>query len=300
VDAGGSHSHHSSPRHVLALSEQGRKMGTPYTATPVASADRAVEAAESAVSWPAIFAGTAAAIATSLVLLALGSGLGFASISPWAYSGAAAGAFTTVAAIWIIVVQWIAAGLGAYITGRLRSKWADTHTHEVFFRDTAHGLVTWALATSMVAILAASATSWMIAGGIHAAAIQTGTTVGAYEVDTLFRGAQSDSSATDERAEATRILAKGLSAGEVPGEDRRYLANLIATRTGMSQDDAQKRVDGVVTRVKEADVKVRQAADAARKGAAAASLVTALAMVIGAFVACAAAALGGHERNQHP
>jgi hypothetical protein len=275
-------------------------MDTPYGATQVASGVRTVEASASAVSWPAIWAGTAVAIATSLVLLALGSGLGFASISPWAYSGASAAAFTTMAFIWIIVVQWISAGFGGYIAGRLRSKWADTHAHEVFFRDTAHGFVTWALATSIVAILVASATSWLIAGGIHAAATQTGTAVGAYEVDMLFRGAQSNPSATDERAEATRILAKGLSAGEVPGEDRNYLANLIAARTGISQDDATRRVDAVVARVKEADVKVRQAADAARKGAAAVSLATALAMLIGAFVASAAAALGGQERNQHP
>jgi hypothetical protein len=201
-----------------------------------------------------------------------------------------------VAAIWIVIVQWISAGFGGYITGRLRSKWADTHTHEVFFRDTAHGFVTWALATSIVAILVASATFWMIAEGTHAAATPAG--VSPYEVDTLFRGAQANSSVTDERAEATRILAKGISAGVVPGEDRDYLANLIATRTGMSQDDAKKRVDAVVARVKEADVKVRLAADSARKAAAAASLVTALAMVIGAFIACVAAALGGYERNQ--
>lgn len=252
------------------------------------------------MSWPAIFAGTAVALAASLVLLVLGSGLGLASISPWTYGGASAAAFTTVAAIWIIVVQWISAGFGGYITGRLRSKWANTHVHEVFFRDTAHGFVTWALATSIVAMCAASATSGMIAGGMRAAATQTGATIGSYEVDTLFRGSQPNSSATDERAEAARILAEAQRVGEVQGEDRSYLANLIATRTAMSQEGAQKRIDAVVARMKEADVKARQAADAARKGAAAAALATALAMVMGAFVACAAAALGGHERSQHP
>ena len=298
--AGGSHSHHPSPCHVFALSEQRRKMVAPYAATQVASAERTAEASESAVSWPAIFAGTAVALATSLVLLVLGSGLGLASISPWTYGGASAGAFTTMATIWIIVVQWISAGFCGYITGRLRSKWANTHTHEVFFRDTAHGFVAWALATTIAAICLASATSWMIAGGMRAAETQTAATIGPYEVDTLFRGAQSNSSATDERAEATRMLVEGLRVGEVQGEDRSYLANLIATRTGISQAGAQKRIDDVVARVKGADVKVRQAADTARKGAAAASLATALAMVIGAFVASAAAALGGHERNRHP
>jgi hypothetical protein len=252
------------------------------------------------VSWPAIVAGTAVALAVSLVLLVLGSGLGLASISPWTYGGASAATFTTVAAIWIIVVQWISAGFGGYISGRLRSKWATTHVHEVFFRDTAHGFVTWALATSIVAICAACAAAGMIAGGMRAAATQTSTTLGSYEVDTLFRGAQPNSSATDERAEAARILAEGQRVGEVQGEDRNHLANLIATRAAVSQEDAQKRIDAIVARMKKADVKARQAADAARKGTAAASLATALAMVMGAFVACAAAALGGHERNQHP
>jgi hypothetical protein len=212
-------------------------------------------------------------------------------------------------------VQWISAGVGGYITGRLRTKWADTHTHEVFFRDTAHGFVTWAVATAIIAIVVASASSSMISAGIHAAApigsgaaqggaglAQTGTTMSPYDVDTLFRSAQpvSNSSPPDGRAEATRILAKGLSAGDVSAADRSYLANLVAARTGMSQDDAQKRVDEVIARLKEADVTMRQAADAARKAAAEVWLVTALAMLIGAFVACAAAALGGHERNQHP
>jgi hypothetical protein len=241
--------------------------------------------------------------------------LGFSSISPWANSGASASTFTAAAAIWIVVVQWLSAGFGGYVTGRLRTKWVDTHTHEVFFRDTAHGFVTWAVATAIIAIVVASASSSMIGAGIHAAATigssaarggadlaQTGTAIAPYDVDTLFRSAQpaSNSSPTDGRAEATRILVKGLSAGDVPAADRSYLANLVAARTGMSQDDAQKRVDEVIARVKEADVKMRQAADGARKAAAAVSLVIALAMLIGAFIACAAAALGGHERNLHP
>ena len=268
-------------------------MATPYTATQVAGAALTVGASEPAVSWPAIFAGTAVALAASLVLLVLGSGLGLASISPWSYGGESAGAFTALAAIWIIVVQWIAAGFGGYITGRLRRKWANTHTHEVFFRDTAHGFVTWALATSIVAVAAAFATSAMITGGMRAAATPASATIGSYEVDTVFRGAQSNPSVTEERAEASRILVEGLRAGELQGEDRSYLASLIAARTGVSQEAAQKRIDAVVARIKEA-------ADVARKRAAAASLAAALAMVIGAFVACAAAALGGHERNQHP
>src|SRR4029077_12532442 len=97
----------------------------------------------------------------------------------------------------------------------------------------------------------------------------------------------------DGRSEATRILGNGLSAGGVPDADRIYLVSLIAARTGISQADAKKRVDEVVART-------QQEAEVARKAGARTSLLTALAMMIGAFVACAAAALGGHERARHP
>src|ERR1700675_5119312 len=101
----------------------------------------------SAASWPAIIAGAFVAASVSLVLLALGSGLGFASISPWPGHGVSAKTFAITTAIWLIVMQWVSSGFGGYITGRLRTRWVGTHTHEVFFRDTAHGLGMWAVAT---------------------------------------------------------------------------------------------------------------------------------------------------------
>src|SRR5450631_4889431 len=123
----------------------------------------------SAASWGAIVAGAFVAVSASLILLSLGAGFEFASISPWAGHGISAMTFTVTSAIWFIVTQWISACLGGYIAGRLRTRWVGTHTHEVFFRDTAHGLVAWSLATTIVAILVASATSSMLGAGIHAA-----------------------------------------------------------------------------------------------------------------------------------
>ena len=122
----------------------------------------------SAVSWPAIIAGAFVAAAVSLVLLTLGSGLGFAAISPWPGHGISATAFVVTSAIWLIVTQWISSGFGGYVAGRLRTRWIGTHTHEVFFRDTAHGLITWAVATVLVAAVFAS--SALSAGGREAAA----------------------------------------------------------------------------------------------------------------------------------
>jgi hypothetical protein len=128
--------------------------------------------------------------------------------------------------------------------------------------------------------------------------------ISAYNVDTLFRAAQPNAngagSNADARAEATRILARSLSSGDVPAADRTYLAQLVAARAGVSDTDAQKRVDDTIAQVQADETKARQAADTARKASSAASIFTALSMVIGAFIACAAAALGGQLRDMHP
>jgi hypothetical protein len=281
------------------------------------------ESSTSAVSWAAIIAGAFVAASATVLLVALGSGLGFASVSPWPNSGASATTFTAAAAIWFIVTQWISSGAGGYITGRLRTRWVGTHTHEVFFRDTAHGFVTWAVATVIGAMILAAAASSLAGAGVHAAAtigsgaaqgaiaqVQNGPPMGGgmngsivsqYDVDTLFRSATPDANASpnDARGETARILAKGLPTGDVSAADRSYVSQLVAARTGISQADAQKRVDDVVAQLNVAQTKARQAADAARKAAAAAAICTALAMLIGAFIACVAAALGGHERDEH-
>jgi hypothetical protein len=98
---------------------------------------KAVESAVSAVSWPAIIAGAVAIVAVGLILLALGSGVGLSSISPWPNSGTSATTFGVYAAVWLVFVQWLSAAFGGYLTGRLRTKWVGVHTDEVYFRDTA-------------------------------------------------------------------------------------------------------------------------------------------------------------------
>src|ERR1035437_7024358 len=135
-----------------------------------AALDGPIEASKSAVSWAAILAGSVGAVSATIILLTLGAGLGFASISPWTHSGASATTVGALAAVWFIVVQWLSAGLGGYITGRLRTRWVGTHTHEVFFRDTAHGFVMWAVATVIGAVILASAASSVAGAGVHAAA----------------------------------------------------------------------------------------------------------------------------------
>jgi hypothetical protein len=276
----------------------------------------------SAASWPAIFAGAVVAASVSLVLFALGSGLGFAAISPWPGRGVTATTFAVTTAIWLIVMQWVSSVLGGYITGRLRTKWTGTHTHEVFFRDTAHGFVTWAVATVLVAGIAATSAFSAIEGGARAVA---GAASGAaqaaqgalmensslpnwgldtYGVDKLFRstsgGAANSQASNDPRAEAAHIVANAWSSGGVPDVDRTYLAELVAARTGVSQADAQRRVDEFIAAAQKAEVKARAETNKARKAAAEAAIYMALSMLVGAFISSAAAALGGRLRDEHP
>src|SRR5512142_591817 len=116
--------------------------------------------ADTAVSWASIVGGAVAAAATSVILVALGSGIGFSAISAWPGSGMSATAFGVTGAIWLVVTQWLSSGLGGYLSGRLRTKSVGLHTDEVFFRDTAHGFLSWALSTLIGIGFLAAAMTW--------------------------------------------------------------------------------------------------------------------------------------------
>jgi hypothetical protein len=121
--------------------------------------EQSVESSASAVEWAAIVGGALGAVGISIILFTLGSGLGLSTVSPWSWSNPSPTTFGVVAAIWLIVTQWLASALGGYLTGRLRTKWVGIRTDEVFFRDTAHGFLAWALATVLVATFIALAAS---------------------------------------------------------------------------------------------------------------------------------------------
>jgi hypothetical protein len=120
------------------------------------------EAHSSGVSWAAVIGGAFVAAALSLILLALGTGLNVSSVSPWSNVGASASMIGTAAIVWLILMQVISSSMGGYLAGRLRTKWASIHTDEVYFRDTAHGFLAWAVALVITAaFLASAATSMM-------------------------------------------------------------------------------------------------------------------------------------------
>lgn len=283
----------------------------------------AEESSSSAVSWGSIIAGAFAASTLTFILMLLGSGLGLTAASPWTNEGAGVTTFAVSAAIWLVVVQWLSSGLGGYLTGRLRTRWVGIHTDETFFRDTAHGFLAWALATLIVVFVLGSALSAAVGTGVQAVStVASGAAMGAsagvtanagegngsdatsYFVDALFRpadpsrlatpGAEGDAAAA---AQASRILLASAAAGEMSAEDKTYLGQLVAARTGLSEADATSRVDAVLAQAEQAKVAAQQAVDTARKAGAAFALFTALSMIIGAFIASTAAVLGGRQRD---
>jgi hypothetical protein len=254
----------------------------------------------SAVSWAAVAAGAVAAAALTLVLVAFGVGMGFSAVSPWAGSGPSATTFKVGTGIYLCVVAILASSVGGYLAGRLRTKWTGLDADEVNFRDTAHGFLAWGFATVLSASLLGAATSGIVgaavSGSVQAAgaATQSAGNQPDYFVDALFRSdAPETRASTDpaaQRAEVGRIFATALRAGSLNPADRTYIARIVAARTGLSQADAEKRVDDVVNAA-------RQALDAARRAAAQLALWLAASMFIGAFAASLAALEGGQLRD---
>ncbi|MEF2266098.1 hypothetical protein V3C40_04805 [Janthinobacterium sp. LS2A] len=292
------------------------------------------------VSWGAVLAGAAAAAALSFILLILGVGLGLSSVSPWSFNATAIGVSTIA---WLAFMQLAASGIGGYMAGRLRVKWSAIHTDEVHFRDTAHGLLAWAVATLVTVAVMAGGTRAVLSGAIDAgsgvaAAVSPAAAAGAgaagaaganageggganpldYFSDMLLRAPaapataaatttgtlaapSANASTADQRMETGRIFATSLSTGSLAADDRAYLGQVVASRTGLTQAEAEARVDAVYGRAAKAaaDAKARaqQAADTARKAGAHTALWMFVALLLGAFVASLAATFGGRQRD---
>jgi hypothetical protein len=245
------------------------------------------EAQASGVSWGAVIGGAFVAAALYLILLALGAGLGLSAVSPWSNAGLSASAIGTGAIIWLIVIEIIASAMGGYLTGRMRTKWAQTHTDEVYFRDTANGFLAWAVALVISTTLLASGAASMV-GSVPTPA--DAMAPNAYFVDTLFRSGHPEAANVAVRGEAAGILAHGLAQNPMPVADQDYLAQLTAAQTGLTVPEARQRVSDVVA-------EARQAEDSARKTTAHLLLWFFLALMMGAFSASYAATIGGRQRD---
>jgi hypothetical protein len=173
----------------------------------------------SAVSWGAIVAGGFVAAALTLFLLALGAGIGLSVVSPWGNASVSSTHAALGAGIYLVLSAIIASAIGGYIAGRLRRRWRGADADEVYFRDTAHGFLTWAFATVLSAAFLTSAGTAMI--GQPAIGITTGSGHGfdaAPFVDRLLRPQLNASAASTLNAPAgqTGTTTGGTTAAPAP------------------------------------------------------------------------------------
>lgn len=255
------------------------------------------ESRSSAVSWAAIAAGGVAAAAFSLFLFQLGAAIGLSAVSPWSSAPTSATAITTMVGLALCLISISASALGGFIAGRLRTRWVGLHTDETYFRDTAHGFLAWAFALVLGAFIAGAAATSIVGGAATGAASNPALVPSdtAYYTDMLFRSDRAAPTATPAaqagNEEVGRIVARAtVRGGTLTAADRTFLAQRVAARTGLPQDEAERRVDTVIAEAK-------TAADDARKAAAKFAIWMAAAMLCGALAAGLAAAAGGRERD---
>lgn len=259
--------------------------------------------AGAAISWSAVFAGALAALGLSIVLIILGSAFGFGAMSPFSGDGLSATTIGIVTIVWLVFTQIFASVAGGYIAGRMRARW-DIHKDEVYFRDTVHGFLTWALASgimfAMVAIAAGGGASAVTT--MAAAAVQSEDGVpGPADLitDRLYRAPGANLETADASGrEALRLFLKAMDdENTITSEDRAWLVQDVSARTGLSASEAEARVQTALNNVDTAREEAQEAVNVARAASATLSIATTLAMMIGAFAACMAAAFGGRERD---
>jgi hypothetical protein len=255
------------------------------------------EPATSGVSWGAIAAGAVVSCALTLVLLAFGVGLGLSVVSPWSNAGISATTFKIGTGLYLIVIAMLASSIGGHVVGRLRHRWVGVRSDEVYFRDTAHGFVSWAFASVIGAILLATPATSLVGSGINAAGqgVASSSRSGPMDgyIDTLLRPQtpSNQGSADDAHGEMQRLFTSSFrNGGEMKANDRDYVSKVIAARTGLSQADADKRVNEVVTQIK-------SDTDAARKATAQLAFWLTASLLLGAFCASLAATEGGGLRD---
>lgn len=287
-----------------------------------------------AVDWRSIFAGALAAAAIGALLFAFGSALGLSLTSARPYSGIGATGLSILAAIWFCLVNVIAFAVGGYVAGRMRVPMTEVVDGEKGrsrssvgvernFRDGAHGLLVWAVGTLLAAYLVAGAgsagLSKVVDAGAEVAKAATTTVAGAVSsdaggilADRLLRPRTSATPGTavpprsagsnDVRPELTRLLAETVVSGTLAGDDRTYVARVVAANTGLTEQEAAVRVDEVIAaanKARDAAVqKARDAAEVARKSAILAALLAAAVSLLGLVAAVWASTSGGVDRDR--
>jgi hypothetical protein len=244
------------------------------------------------IHWGPGIAGALVAAAMSFVLMGFASAVGLMVASPSPTWRDTSLWLVILSGFWIIVVAVGSFAVGGYLAGRVRSTWRAA-PDEVEFRDGVHGLIAWAIGVMLGAILLTLTASTFAAGN---GAAPPRDTAGApsflgYEIDRLFRSDRRPEGATTEaRAEAARILMKGLGREDLPADDRTHLARLTSAMSGLAPADSEKRVIQVLA-------EARNAAAQARRSAVILGFCLAAGLAAAAAAAWLAAGVGGRHRD---
>jgi hypothetical protein len=266
---------------------------------PASSLDRAA-LPSSYISWSPTFAGglVAAAVFFVLISFAVAIGLAVSSVSPtWRDTSVG---LVVLSGAWVVLVAVGSFALGGYIVGRMRSTWRAT-ADELHFRDGIHGLLVWSIAViigvgltwASTATLNESTSKSNPAGSEKTAASSTEPSFLTFEIDRLLwpqnRAQPLDA---ESRAEAGRILEKGLGRSDLAKDDHDRLVQLVSARTGLAAADADHRVGQVLT-------ESRNAAAKARQSAVVIAFTLAAALAAAAAAAWGAAVVGGRQRDEN-
>jgi hypothetical protein len=256
------------------------------------------------VDWRAAFAGGTLATAIAFVLLTFGTAVGLSSVSPWrSESGLSVTTVVALGAFWAIMAQIAAVLAGSYIAGRMRERREGAPPDEVEFRDGVHGGLVWAIGVIITAFLAISTagstvkTATDVAG--RAAAVAANSDPVAYYAGKLLRQpagrpAADGANTSDLRNDLTGIFNRSIVNGSLAADDRDYLVDTVAQRTGQSREEAAKRIQSAYDEVSRT---VKEAADKARRGGVLLGFITAVSLVVSLAAGWWAAIRGGHHRD---
>jgi hypothetical protein len=257
------------------------------------------------IDWPPSLAGAIVAIAISTVMTTFGAAIGLSATSPISGSTMSRTAWIVATAIWVL---WIAVSsfvAGGYLAGRMRRRIHDASEHESDVRDGAHGLVVWALGALLIGYLAASSIAGLSksvasTAASGAAAVISGAVnpIDAAVTRIVRAGPSANPNSDNFRQDAAAIIASSAANGSMSDEDKAYLSAQIAAHTGLSAQDASKRVDDAMTAVNAAAEKARETAESARKIGVLVAFLTAASLAVSAAAAWWAATTGGKHRDE--
>ncbi|ARU02910.1 hypothetical protein [Yoonia vestfoldensis] len=264
-------------------------------------------AVPSYIDWAAILAGAVFALAISFVLISFGAGLGLSLTSPYEGEGVSAAWIAIAAGIWFAWVMVTAFGAGGYLAGRMRSQIGDATSDEVSARDGMHGLIVWALGAVVSLMIGASGISGLVGAGSAVLGSGAQSTTEAvteavsadYFADLMLRPAVNATADTDPatREEIAGIITRTVTTGNMTARDQSYLAQVIATNSTLTQQEARSRVTQIGAELDQAMTAARDAVEQARVAGIVFGFIAAATLLIGAVAALFAAMAGGHHRD---